>query len=409
MSEAEAIVRALGGDWRGSYGLAPCPICQAEGRRDQRGLSVRNSGGRTLLNCHKSGCGAPDLFAELRSRGIVRGHGEAVTRPAGEVKRERKEREAQRQRTQRYCDEIFASAVPITNTPAETYLVGRGIVVQGSKLKRTLRFHPGLKHSGTGEHLPAMIARIRGPQGQAMGLHRTYLQADGSGKADLPGGAKLMLAGRSTCWRTARASLRKFERQLAKAQADTNTTTKAMQKNFDQAGTRIAQSAAKGSAGIMRLAQMSGRTRFVFQNTANQLGDIAVQMQGGTSAARVFGQQMPQLLGALGGALGVVAPLLGTVAAIGIPVGAALFAMGRDSEAAAAMLEKIDALDLGGARSAISSLTELQNRYTEALRVAAATRSESAIAAVEAIRMEYEAEKGLMALRLVETENQLRA
>ena len=208
------------------------------------------------------------------------------------------------------------------------------------------------------------------------------------------------------------ASLAKFEKQMATAQARANGTSVEIEKRFDRMGNRVAVSAAKGSAGIARMAQMSGRSRFVLQNTANQLGDIAVQMQGGTSAARVFGQQMPQLLGgfgALGGMLGVVAPLLGTVAAIGIPVGAALFAMGRDAETASVMLEKIDALDLQGARSAISNLTELQNRYTEALQVAAATRSSTAIAAVQDIAREYEAEKALMELRLVEMENRLRA
>ena len=40
MSEAEHITRALGGDWRGNLGLAPCPACQIEGRKDQRGLSL---------------------------------------------------------------------------------------------------------------------------------------------------------------------------------------------------------------------------------------------------------------------------------------------------------------------------------------------------------------------------------
>ena len=101
--------------------------------------------------------------------------------------------------------------------------------------------------------------------------------------------------------------------EMATAQARANGTSVEIEKRFDRMGNRVAVSAAKGSAGIARMAQMSGRSRFVLQNTANQLGDIAVQMQGGTSAARVFGQQMPQLLGgfgALGGMLGVVAPLL---------------------------------------------------------------------------------------------------
>ena len=96
-------------------------------------------------------------------------------------------------RKQLYCDGIFAEAVPITGTPAETYLVRRGIEVQGHKLRDALRFHPKLPHTESGENLPAIVARLQGPLGQPMGLHRTYLQADDLRKADLPGGAKMML------------------------------------------------------------------------------------------------------------------------------------------------------------------------------------------------------------------------
>lgn len=193
MSEAKDIVQALGGEWRSNYGLAACPICQAEGRRDQRGLSVKDSGGRTLLTCHKAGCPASDIFTELRARNIVQGHGVHLQRTPAEIEHDRETRRQKRAKTQRYCDDLFSQAVPITGTPAETYLEGRGIEVQGRKLRNTLRFHPALYHARTQQNLPAMVARLRGPQGQAMGLHRTYLRPDGSGKADLQGGAKMML------------------------------------------------------------------------------------------------------------------------------------------------------------------------------------------------------------------------
>ena len=193
MSEAQSIVVALGGDWRGTYGLAPCPICQREGRRDQRGLSVKDSGGKTLVTCHKSGCGGADIFRDLKGRGMVAGHGDTVRRSTAEIEKDREKRCAQRLKTLRYCDELFGQAVPISGTSAEAYLASRGIAVQGHKLRRTLRFHPALRHSGTGENHPAMVARLRGPKGEPLGLHRTYLRSDGSGKADLPGGAKMML------------------------------------------------------------------------------------------------------------------------------------------------------------------------------------------------------------------------
>jgi hypothetical protein len=45
MNEAQRITQALGGDWRGGSGLAPCPVCQPEGRRDQRALSLSDNRG----------------------------------------------------------------------------------------------------------------------------------------------------------------------------------------------------------------------------------------------------------------------------------------------------------------------------------------------------------------------------
>ncbi|SMR82259.1 Toprim domain-containing protein [Aliiroseovarius halocynthiae] len=193
MTEARNVVQALGGEWKGNTGLAPCPICQSEGRRDQRGLSVKDSGGRTLLTCHKSGCPAPDIFTELRGRGIVQGNGHSIQRSPADIQREKAERRKKRERTWAYCYDLFSHAVPITGTLAEVYLEGRGIKAQWHKMRHTLRYHPALPHTGTKQKLPAMIARLRGPDGRATGLHRTYLKPDGSGKADLPGGAKLML------------------------------------------------------------------------------------------------------------------------------------------------------------------------------------------------------------------------
>ena len=88
-------------------------------------------------------------------------------------------------------------------------------------------------------------------------------------------------------------------------------------------------------AGLGRVISLSGAGRFVLQNTAAQLGDVAVQLESGTGAARVLGQQLPQLLGgfgALGGVLGTVAPLLGLLAAVGIPIASVLFGIGRGAD-----------------------------------------------------------------------------
>lgn len=197
MIEAQDIVNGLGGEWKGNAGLAPCPICQPEGRKDQRALSVKNSDGRTLLTCHKGGCKALDILDECKERGIIKGSGLSVQRSQADIERACNERLQKAASKQRYVDDIYSQSVPITNTPAQTYLETRGIIgIQGQKMRKTLRFHPELYHGPSKQKLPAMVARIRGPKGQPMGIHRTYLKPDGSGKAEVEG-AKMMLGAAS--------------------------------------------------------------------------------------------------------------------------------------------------------------------------------------------------------------------
>lgn len=197
MSEAKEIVLSLGGEWRTNSGLAPCPICQSDGRRDQRALSVSSSGERTLISCHKSGCAARDIFSELRARGLTqKGSVGTPKRSKSEMERELVLLQERTAKTQRYCDSIFKQAISICSTPAEVYLKQRGIPVQGSKLRNTIRFHPNLRHNPSGQVLPCMVARIRDAQGQPMGIHRTYLKPDGSRKADVQ--SPKMMLGRSS-------------------------------------------------------------------------------------------------------------------------------------------------------------------------------------------------------------------
>ena len=83
---------------------------------------------------------------------------------------------------------VWAEAKPITGTFAETYLRGRGI---SCALPDSLRFHPRCYHGPSKAQLPAMVALVTGGDGFA--IHRTFLRADGSGKAGLPDGDKMML------------------------------------------------------------------------------------------------------------------------------------------------------------------------------------------------------------------------
>ena len=56
MMNAQALTARLGGKWHRSYGVAPCPVCQPERRRDQDALTLTDKAGKLLLHCKKSGC-----------------------------------------------------------------------------------------------------------------------------------------------------------------------------------------------------------------------------------------------------------------------------------------------------------------------------------------------------------------
>ena len=80
---------------------------------------------------------------------------------------------------------LFAMAEPITGTLAETYLRARSITCLAGTA--ALRFHPRCyyrsEEDAPTEIRPAMIAAVTDLDGRQTGAHRTWLAADGSGKA----------------------------------------------------------------------------------------------------------------------------------------------------------------------------------------------------------------------------------
>ena len=74
---------------------------------------------------------------------------------------------------------IWRDALPAPGTPIETYLRCRGIT---APIPPSIRYVPDLRHAPTGLTLPTMVAAVQGPDRQIMGIHRTFLRADGRGK-----------------------------------------------------------------------------------------------------------------------------------------------------------------------------------------------------------------------------------
>jgi hypothetical protein len=76
---------------------------------------------------------------------------------------------------------IWEQAKSIDGTLGEEYLRHRGIT---TSLPASLRF-ASLKHHGTGQVFPTMVAGVQAADGRLCGIHRTFLKPDGSGKADV--------------------------------------------------------------------------------------------------------------------------------------------------------------------------------------------------------------------------------
>lgn len=169
---AQDLTLNLHGKWHGSYGVAPCPVCQTQARRDQGALTLSDgSNDRLLLHCKRAGCAFTDILA---AAGLSR---EDYQPPDQALVKERKAaRERDERRKADQARRCWDEAQPIEGTPAEAYLRGRAITCP---LPSTLRYHPECWHGPSARKRPAMIAKIAKIEGsKTFAVHRTYLPPD---------------------------------------------------------------------------------------------------------------------------------------------------------------------------------------------------------------------------------------
>jgi putative DNA primase/helicase len=166
----------------------PCPICSGKDR-----YRFDDKGGRGTWFC--SQCGAGDGFSLLRglfgwsfneaANQVDRTVG---TVQAGPIAAERTDASKVQALTQ-----VWNGSRPVTRgDPVWQYLNRRlGLEI----VPADLRLHPGLRYTDEdGRDLgrfPAMVARIRYPDGAGASIHRTYLTDDGH-KAAVPQAKKIM-------------------------------------------------------------------------------------------------------------------------------------------------------------------------------------------------------------------------
>lgn len=77
---------------------------------------------------------------------------------------------------------IWRNAVPAAGTPVETYLRSRGLDLH---IPESIRC-ASLRYGTTGPEMPVLIASVASADNKLVGVQRTFLKPDGSGKADVP-------------------------------------------------------------------------------------------------------------------------------------------------------------------------------------------------------------------------------
>jgi putative DNA primase/helicase len=78
---------------------------------------------------------------------------------------------------------IWHEAMPIKGTLAQVYLAARGLPDEASM---ALRYHPALRHPNATGTFAALVALVCSTTtGEPLAVHRTYLQRDGAGKANV--------------------------------------------------------------------------------------------------------------------------------------------------------------------------------------------------------------------------------
>jgi hypothetical protein len=154
----------VGREWRGA-----CPVC------GYAGSFALTDGKYAPIGWCANGCDQTAIAQALGSR-----HNGLAHAPQGKDARAIKDRLERAER-------IWRGSEPVSDTAGAAYLDVRGIAHLVTC--PDLRFRLDCPHpSGTSEHpvrLPALIAAVRDVDGRFVGIHRTYLRRDGSGKDEI--------------------------------------------------------------------------------------------------------------------------------------------------------------------------------------------------------------------------------
>lgn len=183
-----------------------CPVLShGKGLGDKHpSPSISEDSGKLLVKCH-AGCTFEEVLKVLKDMGVMpdrsdhsysnnRTHTMAVNCNTGLKKTDY---ELSIEPVHLEAISIWNKSKDTTDTLVERYLYSRNLTV---KPPETIRFHPNLKYLEQDNHgiwheswHPAMIAQIqRFPNDKCIAIHRTYLQSDGFGKANVSKPKKML-------------------------------------------------------------------------------------------------------------------------------------------------------------------------------------------------------------------------
>jgi putative DNA primase/helicase len=168
VNTAREIAAALGNARReGRNWRCRCPV------HGGCSLALCDGRDRLLVRCW-AGCDTRDVLAELRRLHLL--GGSACASPARDSADDRSDRE----RRANLALRLWQGAEDARGSPVARYLAGRRIITIAPP--PSLRWAPACRHP-SGIDLPAMLARIEDADGALIGVHRTFLEANGAGKA----------------------------------------------------------------------------------------------------------------------------------------------------------------------------------------------------------------------------------
>lgn len=172
--DAAEIAAALGGRRSGEGWQARCPA-HADSNPS---LSIRQCGKHVLVKCH-AGCTQIQVIEALKARDLWHGSSRGRIQPTDGLQQALDA--ADRARRIDAAWNVLIMGNPADSSPAEAYLRDRGILVP---IPSEIWFSPATYHPLEHHELPAMMAEIKDPISRKfVGVHLTFLQPNGTGKA----------------------------------------------------------------------------------------------------------------------------------------------------------------------------------------------------------------------------------